>query len=80
MTVEDLVIYTKNNCTQCEATKTKLDTMSIPYHTINLDENPELIEDFLKLGFRSAPVVMIPSLKQAWSGYKPEKIEEVFGN
>ncbi|WP_313683335.1 glutaredoxin domain-containing protein, partial [Pantoea sp.] len=38
-----IIIYTKNNCVQCNATKNAMDRNGIDYQLINLDSQPEAI-------------------------------------
>ena len=39
-----VTVYSKNNCVQCKMTKRFLDSNNIAYREINLDEQPEFIE------------------------------------
>lgn len=73
----ETTIYTKANCTQCDATKAHLDNLGVAYNTVSIEDNPDVLEKLMALGFRGAPVVI--TSKGAWAGYKKEKIEEVFG-
>ncbi|AER31577.1 glutaredoxin-like protein NrdH [Pantoea sp. PA1] len=67
-----IIIYTKNNCVQCNATKNALDRQGIDYHLINLDTQPEAIDNLKALGYRQVPVVM--TRDDHWSGFRPDKI------
>jgi glutaredoxin-like protein NrdH len=66
------VVYTKNNCVQCDMTKRYMDKNGIKYDTIDITENPEALEMILGLGFSSAPVVI--SDKGSWAGFQPDKL------
>jgi len=70
-------LFSKNDCVNCDATKADLDKLEVEYSVVNISENPEYIDQLRALGFRGAPVMVTP--KGAWAGYKPEKIQEVFG-
>lgn len=72
------IVFTKNNCTQCTATERELDSLGVIYTEINIEENPEYLDQLKAAGFRSAPVVVTP--KGSWAGYKPDRIKEVFGS
>jgi len=66
------IVYTKNNCVQCDMTKRYMDKNGIEYDTVDITENPEALEMILGLGFSSAPVVI--SDKGSWAGFQPDKI------
>lgn len=66
------IVYTKNNCVQCDMTKRYMDKNGIQYDTVDITENPEALEMILGLGFSSAPVVI--SEKGTWAGFQPDKI------
>ncbi|HBV40589.1 MAG TPA: NrdH-redoxin [Erwinia sp.] len=67
-----IIIYTKNNCVQCSATKNALDKQGIAYQLINLDQDPAGLERLKALGYRQVPVVMAD--EDHWSGFRPDKI------
>ncbi|EOS94086.1 glutaredoxin-like protein NrdH [Erwinia tracheiphila] len=67
-----IIIYTKNNCVQCNATKTAMDKQGIDYQTVNLDIEPAAVETLKSLGYRQVPVVMAE--QEHWSGFRPDKI------
>lgn len=72
------IVFSKNNCSQCDATKADLKALNVEFDEINLDDNPSYLPTLKEKGFRSAPVVMTP--EASWAGYNKEKIQEVFGN
>lgn len=78
MNENDVLVFSKNNCVQCESTKAKLDDLGVQYTVLNIDEQPEYLDKLLAMGFRSAPVVFAKG--EAWAGYKEDKILEVFGS
>ncbi|MBA2817257.1 redoxin NrdH [Candidatus Pantoea persica] len=67
-----IIIYTKNHCVQCNATKNTMDRHGIDYQLINLDAQPEAIDTLKSLGYRQVPVVMADG--DHWSGFRPDKI------
>lgn len=67
-----IIIYTKNNCVQCNATKNAMDKQGLEYQLINLDQQPEETEALKSLGYRQVPVVM--AAEDHWSGFRPDKI------
>jgi len=56
-----VTVYSKNNCVQCKMTKRFLDSNKIAYREINLDEQPEFIEQVKELGFSAAPIIQTPT-------------------
>ena len=67
-----IIIYTKDNCVQCNATKNAMDRKGIDYQLINLDTQPEAIDNLKSLGYRQVPVVMTQD--DHWGGFRPDKI------
>jgi len=67
-----IIIYTKDNCVQCGATKSAMDKQGIAYQLINLDREPTELETLKALGYRQVPVVMAEG--EHWSGFRPDKI------
>ncbi|WP_345828639.1 glutaredoxin-like protein NrdH [Erwinia sp. HDF1-3R] len=67
-----IIIYTKNNCVQCNATKNAMDKQGIPYQLVNLDHEPDAVETLKAMGYRQVPVVMAE--QDHWSGFRPDKI------
>ncbi|MBU5379673.1 MAG: redoxin NrdH [Pantoea sp.] len=67
-----IIIYTKDNCVQCNATKQAMDRHGIAYQLINLDAQPEAADSLKALGYRQVPVVMADN--DHWSGFRPDKI------
>ncbi|MDT0178023.1 glutaredoxin-like protein NrdH [Pantoea sp. RRHST58] len=67
-----IIIYTKDHCVQCNATKQAMDRHGIACQLINLDAQPDAAADLKALGYRQVPVVMAGS--DHWSGFRPDKI------
>lgn len=68
-------VYTKNNCQPCLATKRRMEKKGIEFVEINIDEQPELAQDLMSLGFIQSPVVVTEDA--SWSGYSPDKIDSL---
>jgi len=68
----DVLIYTKNDCVNCESTKELMDQLKISYTVINMDKEPSARATVKGMGFRQAPVVVTRSAK--WSGHKEASI------
>lgn len=72
-----VTVYTKPACPGCKFTKRKLDDLSIPYDTVELETDPDAVEYIKSLGYSSAPVVVVDlgdGATWTWSGYAPSKI------
>ena len=68
----DALIYTKDDCINCESTKELMDELEISYTVINMDRVPAAKTTVKGLGFRQAPVVITKDSK--WSGLDEKKI------
>lgn len=68
----EALIYTKNDCSNCESTKDLMDELEISYITVNMDEVPNAKSTVKALGFRQAPVVI--TRESNWSGFAEQKI------
>ena len=70
-------VYSKPNCGQCAATIRKLDMLNVEY-VIEDATDPQTVAALKELGHLSAPVVCVGvSNDDMWSGYRPDRIEEI---
>lgn len=58
-----IIVYTKNNCPNCNQLKWALDAAPIDteYETRNIDESAEHRKEFDQYGYSSAPVTVFPN-------------------
>lgn len=70
-----ITIYEKPGCTQCTATKIRMDSLGVEYSKVDISKNPEAFEHVISLGYKAAPVVETPN--GHWSGYNEDKIDEL---
>jgi len=68
----DALIFTKNDCVNCDSTKSLMDELEISYTMVNMDEVPGAKAAVKAAGFRQAPVVITSSKK--WSGFEEAQI------
>jgi glutaredoxin len=68
-------LYTGSLCPICEVVERFLSERRIEYTKINVDEEPEAKEAFLKLGYDNYPVIDIDGTTIL--GFNPEAIENV---
>ena len=73
-----VVVYTKPSCVQCDATKTKLDRLDVPYTLLDITKDPEAHAAAKALGYLQAPVVTCGDLH--WAGYSPDKLTKLSDN
>ncbi|MGF1764733.1 glutaredoxin-like protein NrdH [Aliivibrio kagoshimensis] len=71
----DIIVYSKPNCVQCEATKKLLDTKGITYQVIDLHRDEMALQKVVALGYREVPVVVTSS--SHWSGFRPGMINQL---
>ncbi|MBL4832182.1 MAG: glutaredoxin-like protein NrdH [Aliivibrio sp.] len=71
----DIIVYSKANCVQCEATKKLLDTKGIGYQVIDLNQDEKALKKVIALGYREAPVVVTSTVH--WSGFRPGMINQL---
>ena len=70
-------VYSKPNCWQCSATIRKLDLLGVEY-VVEDATDPQTVAALKELGYFSAPVVCVGvSNDDMWSGYRPDRIEEI---
>lgn len=83
-----VVVYTRDHCQPCNATKRKIAEHGIePVLVATDDDSPTtaaIVAELKADGFAESPVVKIiddhGDYVDAWSGYRPDKIAEHLGN
>ncbi len=70
-----IIVWSNENCVQCERTKKFLDDNKIPYESKMLADDVETTKGFIESGFRTAPIVVTP--KETWSGFKLDKLKSL---
>ncbi len=70
-----ITLYSKPNCPQCDLTKRDMDILGIEYKTIDISQDQSQLDELIKMGFRSAPVVRTET--EMWSGYNQDKIKDL---
>lgn len=65
---QQVIVYTKPSCPQCEQTRRWLDGRGIAYETRDVTVDPAAREEALALGYTAAPVVVADG--DHWSGFR----------
>lgn len=71
-----ITVYSRPDCVQCNATYRALEKKGIDYETVDLSQDADALEQVRALGHMQAPVVITAS-GEHWSGFRPDKIEEL---
>ena len=70
-----IIIYTRNDCVQCLATKRAMESRGFAFDMVNIDQHPEAIDMLREQGFQQLPVVMAGETR--WSGFRPDMINRL---
>ena len=68
-----MILYTKNNCTQCKMTQIHMVNMGVTYEERNVDESDAYMQEALDTGYKSMPIVVLNGVVIA-SGFQPDKL------
>lgn len=71
-----VVLYSKNNCVQCKATKKILNQIGISFKEINTDDNPEYLIFIKDNGFKQLPVLEKDG-EMLFSGFRPSDLKNL---
>lgn len=78
MEFKDVVLYTKENCDQCDNTKKWLKDNDIEFEEKSLYADQDVLQRILDMNFREAPVLSINYFELAYGGYQPEVFDALF--
>ena len=70
-----IIIYTRNNCVQCHATKRAMESRGVAFEMVNVDLVPDAADTLREQGFRQLPVVFAGVT--SWSGFRPDMINRL---
>ncbi|WP_407216437.1 glutaredoxin-like protein NrdH [Enterobacter hormaechei] len=65
-----IIIYTRNDCVQCHATKRAMESRGVAFEMVNIDQVPDAADTLRAQGFRQLPVVVAGDT--SWSGFRPD--------
>ncbi|MFW5393074.1 glutaredoxin-like protein NrdH [Yersinia sp. 2544 StPb PI] len=67
-----IIIYSKPDCVQCNATYRAFDKQGISYQKIDLTADLQALNHVKSLGYQQVPVIIAGN--EHWSGFRPDKI------
>ena len=67
-----IIIYSKPDCVQCNATYRALDKHGIAYEVIDLTQDAQALGQVRAMGYQQVPVIVAGD--DHWSGFRPDKI------
>ncbi|HID9886365.1 TPA: glutaredoxin-like protein NrdH [Serratia marcescens] len=67
-----IIIYSKPDCVQCNATYRAFDKQGIDYQVIDLTQDQQALNHVKSLGYQQVPVIIASD--DHWSGFRPDKI------
>lgn len=70
-----VVVYTKNNCQPCIATKRKLNALQVPFEERNVETLEGAYNEVIELGYQQVPVVVANG--EHWSGFDPTRLSNI---
>ena len=53
-----VTVFSKNNCMQCNMVKKWLADKAVQFKEINIDDEPQYIEQIKAMGFMAAPIIV----------------------
>ena len=74
--MNEIIVYSKPNCMQCEFTKRWLHENGIPYTAYDVTKNERYVNRVIQLGYQNLPVVYVDN-KRHWFGFRPDLMEEL---
>ena len=76
--MSQLIMYTKNDCSQCKGAKMFLDSKGLDYESRNIDENPDYADEVRALGLRAMPVIVAEGTSVLpFTGFQPQKLTQI---
>lgn len=75
----EVIVYTRPGCVQCKATTSLLDRKGIKHELVDISNNPEVIERFVREGHKNLPVVAAYKDHESivWNGFRPDLIKQL---
>ena len=74
--MKNILIYTKNNCAQCNLSKHVLNDLGISYTEKNVDTNEKFMDEAKDTGYKSMPIILKDGQVIA-SGFMPDVLNQL---
>jgi glutaredoxin-like protein NrdH len=74
--MQQIIVYTKPVCVQCNAVFRALDKAGIEYRKVDISTDPEARNYVMSLGYLQAPVVFAAP-DNHFSGFRPDRIKQL---
>lgn len=68
--MNEITVYTKPACPQCDATKRHLDRQGTVYTAVDVSMDMEGLATVRELGYAAVPVVVAGNVH--WTGFRPD--------
>lgn len=70
-----VTVFSKNNCMQCHMVKKWLADKAVQFQEINIDEQPQYIDQVREMGFMAAPIIVKDSV--SFYGFRPTELAKL---
>ena len=74
--MNNILIYTKNKCSQCLMSKHVLNDLAISYTEKNVDTNEKFMDEAKATGYKSMPIILKDGQVIA-SGFMPDVLNQL---
>jgi glutaredoxin-like protein NrdH len=71
--MNQIVVYTKPGCVQCDAVSRALDKLGVDYRRVDISADPDARDYVLALGYLQVPVVYAGPGRH-FAGYRPDRL------
>lgn len=71
--MQDITVYAKPRCVQCDATKRALTSAGVAYDVVDVTEDAAALAKIKALGYAQVPVVIAG--QDHWGGFRPDRIK-----
>lgn len=77
---ETVRVFTKQFCPGCQMTKRLLTAQGVKYREVDVTNDPVALDALRQLGYTSLPVVVVDNDGEVtgWTGFRPDKIKQLF--
>ncbi len=76
--MNNVIVYSKNNCMQCKMTKRYLLEHNVKFEERNINQQPQYLDFLKQQGYQSVPVVM-PADSDPIVGFRPDSLKGLVG-